>query len=61
MYNALVERCFKDCVVDFRSKNLAKDEEKVCSHALTCVESSSRCVSAAAAVTPHASSPPASP
>lgn len=29
LYNALVERCFKDCVDDFRSKNLAKDEEKV--------------------------------
>ncbi|KAF8065645.1 TIM9 [Scenedesmus sp. PABB004] len=28
LYNALVERCFKDCVADFRSKNLAKDEEK---------------------------------
>jgi len=29
LYNNLVERCFKDCVQDFRSKNLAKDEEKV--------------------------------
>jgi hypothetical protein len=29
LYNALVERCFKDCVLDFRSKNLGKDEEKV--------------------------------
>jgi hypothetical protein len=29
LYNNLVERCFKDCVLDFRSKNLAKDEEKV--------------------------------
>jgi hypothetical protein len=29
LYNSLVERCFKDCVSDFRSKNLAKDEEKV--------------------------------
>lgn len=28
LYNNLVERCFKDCVLDFRSKNLAKDEEK---------------------------------
>lgn len=31
LYNSLVERCFRDCVDDFRSKNLAKDEEKVCS------------------------------
>lgn len=31
LYNNLVEKCFKDCVLDFRSKNLAKDEEKVTS------------------------------
>lgn len=29
LYNNLVEKCFKECVLDFRSKNLAKDEEKV--------------------------------
>lgn len=29
LYNGLVERCFRDCVDDFRSKNLSKDEEKV--------------------------------
>ena len=29
LYNKLVERCFNDCVQDFRSKNLDKDEEKV--------------------------------
>eukprot|EP00878_Enallax_costatus_P005680 GHUV01005957.1.p1 GENE.GHUV01005957.1~~GHUV01005957.1.p1 ORF type:complete len:104 (+),score=22.50 GHUV01005957.1:305-616(+) len=28
LYNSLVERCFKDCVDEFRSKNLSKDEEK---------------------------------
>jgi len=28
LYNKLVERCFNDCVQDFRSKNLDKDEEK---------------------------------
>eukprot|EP00877_Chromochloris_zofingiensis_P005016 jgi/Chrzof1/14515/Cz09g05200.t1 len=28
LYNSLVERCFKDCVDNFRSKNLEKDEEK---------------------------------
>jgi hypothetical protein len=31
LYNNLVERCFKDCVLDFRSKTLGKDEEKVSS------------------------------
>jgi hypothetical protein len=29
LYNKLVERCFNDCVQDFRSKNLDKEEEKV--------------------------------
>lgn len=29
LYNNLVEKCFKECVLDFRSKNLGKDEEKV--------------------------------
>jgi hypothetical protein len=29
LYNNLVEKCFKDCVLDFRSKNLAKDEQQV--------------------------------
>lgn len=43
LYNALVERCFKDCVDDFRSKNLAKDEEKVtrraeCRQAGSCMQ-----------------------
>jgi hypothetical protein len=28
-YNRLVERCFKECVSDFKSKNLDKEEEKV--------------------------------
>lgn len=30
LYNNLVEKCFKDCVLDFRSKNLGKDEQQVC-------------------------------
>lgn len=29
LYNNLVEKCFKDCVLDFRSKNLGKDEQQV--------------------------------
>jgi hypothetical protein len=29
LYNGLVERCFKDCVSEFRSKNLDKPEEQV--------------------------------
>lgn len=32
MYNSLVERCFKDCIDSFRSKNLDKAEEKVLIH-----------------------------
>lgn len=27
LYNNLVQRCFNDCVDDFRSKHLAKSEE----------------------------------
>jgi hypothetical protein len=29
LYNNLVQRCFNDCVDDFRSKNLSDGEEKV--------------------------------
>lgn len=29
MYNSLVERCFRDCVSEFRSKDLNAGEEKV--------------------------------
>lgn len=29
MYNNLVQRCFGDCVDDFRSKHLTDPEEKV--------------------------------
>ena len=30
MYNNLVERCFKECAEDMRSKALSSGEEKVC-------------------------------
>lgn len=30
MYNNLVERCFKECTEDMRSKSLSSSEEKVC-------------------------------
>jgi import inner membrane translocase subunit TIM9 len=29
MYNKLVERCFRECVSDMRSKALSGEEEKV--------------------------------
>ena len=29
LYNNLVQRCFNDCVDDFRSKHLSDPEEKV--------------------------------
>lgn len=29
LYNNLVERCFRDCVQDFRGKSLDSGEEKV--------------------------------
>jgi hypothetical protein len=29
LYNNLVQRCFNDCVDDFRSKHLSDAEEKV--------------------------------
>lgn len=36
LYNNLVQRCFGDCVDDFRSKHLTDGEEKVCMFSRGC-------------------------